>query len=611
MGKKRRPSLRRLLAVLVALLLIWLLWNLNAFLPGVWPGGGGGGAISAPQPRTATTDAAAPTRTSTDARDAGAVAAGNAPTWQRDGVAVEVRLPGGDATDQWNMGIGDGGPEQKPRADGRLQATDRAIFREGFRVRAETGLVRHHFGTRHPASTWAVYLPSRKLTRERRHASPVQVEVVAAKTAAPIAGIDVTAVDPASLRPAVRVRTDAQGKVSIKGARSVVRVSVDGNDAVGNRWIGDAWADPRGPAPVRLTARPATPIQVSWEPDPAVRVLRARWKTGSGHVLSAARPSHETATSLRLPRPPRTPADGWVELTLTSKKAPGATFARALPSDDAGVRFPALPVAQIAVAVFGPQGPLPRATLSGTYPPEHGAAEAAPLPSTTTTNANGEATLLLPAKTNARVLVEAAGMAPAAIRLDGPGQGPTSVTLTPGGQHAVRVMDHKDRPVARATVLLRMSVDTLRVQRTARTDPDGVAVLNALPEGDAEILAHATGTAWSATAVPVGSEETKLVLRRGANLALVVATPEGFPVAGAHAEVVSQTSKAPVLVDPRMRTLESNERGELLVPDLPVERYRVRLSAPGYRSATIHGATPGDTTHFVTLVPHDSSTTNR
>ena len=151
-----------------------------------------------------------------------------------------------------------------------------------------------------------------------------------------------------------------------------------------------------------------------------------------------------------------------------------------------------------------------------------------------------------------------------------------------------------------------MSVNGLRLEREAVV-ARGVATFAGLPAGDFEVYAGGAGAAWASVTGQVGAAaEVVLGLDAGQPLSLVLSTPDGFPIEGVRAELFGLDADAIVVMDPRTRAHESDENGVLTIPDLPAQRYRVRLTAPGYRSLEVRGLTPGDTTHFASLVAHTS-----
>lgn len=612
---KKRPSLRRLLWVLIALLILILLWELNRWLPGAWPGGGGGSSITSPQPATGEAAENAPDRTPPDETDARRVERGGAtPEWQRKGVTVEVRGFDGTLKTQWRFGLGDGGAESTPNRDGTLRATDGKVFDEGFRVRAESALVRHHFVTAQPARTWAVYMPTRTIGTQRLHPGTIQVQVVTGDDAKPVAGVEVRAFRPSSLEPARLARTDANGRAEIDGQRGVVRLVVEGKDRDGTAWQGDAWANPREREAVSLRVHLATPLRVSWTraeeytgqvSEGPFEPTRAFLVSATGNILAeqAAAPDEGPSGSLTMPRPARSLRGARLVLrhAVPDLGPPTATaeWSRAIPMDGR-IDFGTLRPRVVTLRVRGPGGPIQGAVLRATYAPKDAGPEAPPLQARAVTFGPGRGALVVPSGVEARVLVEAPGHAPTSVSVPAD-TSEIDVTLEPGLTHRVQVRDARGN-AARVPIFLRMSVDGVRLERVV---PAGEALID-LPPGAMELFTGGNGHAWATTTADVapGAGPTRIDLSPGRPLTMVVATPDGFPIEGVRAELFGMEAQVLVVFDPRIRAYESDAHGVLTVPDLPVQRYRVRLTAPGYRSLELSGLAPGDTTHFVSLVAH-------
>jgi hypothetical protein len=148
------------------------------------------------------------------------------------------------------------------------------------------------------------------------------------------------------------------------------------------------------------------------------------------------------------------------------------------------------------------------------------------------------------------------------------------------------------------------SVEGVRVRRSALAGADGRANVGPFAPGEVELYAKAPGHLWNATSATASpaADPTEIRLATGAPITLVVATPEGAPVAGARIEFAAGYGASDV-VPPDAPPFETNEKGVFVSPDLPEGERSLRITAPGYRPERLGRVHPGRTTYYATLVP--------
>jgi hypothetical protein len=220
--------------------------------------------------------------------------------------------------------------------------------------------------------------------------------------------------------------------------------------------------------------------------------------------------------------------------------------------------------------------------------------------------ADGSVRVTVPAEGPATVALESAQHAPAVIRVDpNDTPGARDVTLEPGVRVPVHVLDRRGRPVRDAEVIGSVVLDGVRVEARARTGPDGIARVGPLPPGPCEIVAQARGRARARVAAearaPMLAVELRLV--PGDTLRLQVASPFGVPLAGVRVSVLPQGGADPEALDTAAWTTDA--AGRLVVTDLPVAPFRLRLELPGHEAEVLDGVLPGPVWTFATLVPAD------
>ncbi|MFM8980891.1 MAG: hypothetical protein ACKOSS_10595 [Planctomycetia bacterium] len=584
-----RAAPLRLALLLGTVLLLVVLLEMHRCLPGGWPGGGGPGGFR----RLDVGEGSDPAQL--------ARAEGWKPDWKpRDGVTMRVRLPGGTDAPGWRATAGDGGQAEGPERGGdRVLLRDASYQSQGFSVRWGADSVLTHAAP--PASeatpTWRVALPAAALPA-RLGPRSVTLSVVRAGSGAPLAGAKVRVGDELAPRS-----TDERGHLAVPTLRALTRVTVE---AEGHA-PAEAWVHPQAAADARIEL---SPLLTLWTPflDAGSRaetpILAGRLVARDGRVLweavrtPSARPARieaqVPAASLRGARlsvqsegrpltevafEPGTRevllADRGRALTLTARGSDGQPVA--------------LRTAQASYAAGGRGAPSEgRGVLERLEP-----------------GRDGSMRLVVPADAPATVVVESGQHAPAVVRIDGqePG-GAREVRLEAGVRVPVLVLDRRGRPVRDAQVLARVVLDGVRVEVEARTDPEGRARVGPLPAGPCEVLAHAPGKAWAARAAEARNpmQDIELRLLPGAPLRLQVASPFGVPLAGVRVTAVP-TDEGPAPVEPPgAPEWVTDAAGRLLMPDLPLRAWRLRLELPGWQAETLDAITPGPIWYFATLV---------
>ena len=219
---------------------------------------------------------------------------------------------------------------------------------------------------------------------------------------------------------------------------------------------------------------------------------------------------------------------------------------------------------------------------------------------------DGSLRVTVPKEGPATLVLESAQHAPTVLHVDpNDTSGSREATLETGVRVPVLVLDRRGRPLRDATVVGRVVLDGVRVEVQARTDPEGRARVGPLPAGPCEILAHAPERAWAAQAAEAHApmQDVELRLAPGAPLRVRVSTPFGVPLAGVRVSAMP-TDDAPADVEPpNARPWITDADGQLLVPDMPVRPYRLRLERSGHADETLDDVTPGPIWYFATLVP--------
>jgi hypothetical protein len=593
----RRSRLRplRLLLLVGLLLLLLLLLELHRFLPGGWPGGGGPTGFR----RLDVAEGSDPTRVVRPE--------GWKPDWQpKDGTTLRVRLPDGVDATGWRVSAGEAGAFDGPERGGdRLLVRDAALTRRGFAVRWPGGVVTHAAPPAgDPVPTWRVALPQ-AVPPPRLSPRSVVLTVVDSTRREPVVGARVQVEGEATPRV-----TDEKGRVTLKGLTALTGVRIEAGQHAPER----TYVHPQAGAEAVVAL---APLRRLWVPflDAATRtevpILAARLKARDGRVLweavrtAAARPSRVDAevrgddlrgarlTVAAEGRPLTEVAfePGTREVVLAD---PGREL-KVTARDGAG-RPVALRSAQAAYGSSGANGlQVESAGVLERLEPER----------------DGTLRVTVPKEGSATLVLESAQHAPAVLQVDPTDEaGPREVVLEPGVRVPVLVLDRRGRPLRDATVVGRVVLDGVRVEVQARTDPEGRARVGPLPPGPCEILAHAPDRAWAAQAAEAHApmQDVELRLAPGAPLRLRVATPFGVPLADVRVSAMP-TDDAPADVEPpNARPWTTDADGQLVVPDMPVRPYRLRLERAGHADETIDDVTPGPIWYFATLVPGGDGT---
>ncbi len=573
-----------MLAALVALLVLYLLFELNRWLPGGFAGGGETAWRSANLPRPDPTRVRPP--------------AGELPRLPKEGVLVRVRAPDGSALESWTLRLGD--KAVASAAGGEARVPGDADGRQGFAIEGP-GSRRTEHGFAY-GSEWVVHLPETAVEAKPAANPPgrAEVDVVAAEDGRPLAGAHVTVSGEAG---AAEGRTDADGKagLDVPGTRLRVRVESPGRFALAR------WMDPRdGAARVALVKRRAEEVRFLDAEDQspvAVDHLRVITKQGEvrydeGDLLGAAQDVLEMARIL---------GDASLEDAVLEVGAPGHVVVR-VPLGEAPARLllPRGRAFDVRAADLGHHALSAGLHVEVRYVPPAGSDAPLPLeePTPVTVRPSPD-DVRVPDGTSAEVLVEADYSAPTVVRIEGREAGGRRVALLPPGARAnVHVVDESGKPVVRAEVIVRGVTDGVSWRREATSDAAGVADVRDLPPGGVEVFAHTEGSAWAAATYDVGADAPPPTLRlaRGLPLRLVVEDPGGLPLQGARVLVERQGGLRWV-ADPDALPARTDENGGLVLPDLPAGAYEVVLTLAGYRASRADGLEPGDAVHFLTLAP--------
>lgn len=590
----RRPAAARAAPVRLGLLLgtvlaLVVLLEMHRCLPGGWPGAGGEGGFRR-------LDGAEGSDPALLAR-----AEGWKPDWTpREGVTMRVRLASGSDAGGWRTTPADGGQAEGPERGGdRVLLRDAGYQQRGFTLRWGADSVLSHPAP--PASdaapTWRVALPSAALPA-RLGPRSVTLTVLRAGTATPIAGAEVRLGDELAARS-----TDEKGHLSLPGLSTLTPVSVT---AEGHA-PAEAWVHPQASAEVRVEL---SPLATLWTPflDGGTRaetpILAARLVAQDGRRLWEA---------VRAP----TPRPARVELQVASSALRGARLtvqAEGRPLTDMafepGTREVVLADRGRAftLAARAPEGlPVALRSAQASYASAGRGApgEGRGVLERLEVARDGSVRFVAPADAPATVVLESGQHAPAVLRIDAQEPaGAREVALEAGVRVPVLVLDRRGRPVRDAEVRARVVLDGVRVELSARTDPEGRARVGPLPAGPCEVLAHAPGKAWAARATEARNpmQDVELRLLPGATLRLQVSTPFGVPLAGVRVTAVP-TDEGPAPVEaPEAPAWTTDAQGRLVMPDLPLRAWRLRLEQPGHAPETLDAITPGPIWYFATLV---------
>jgi hypothetical protein len=586
--RARRLPVKRVLLLALLLLLVVLLFTLHRWLPGSWPGGSGASGFR----RLDAPSSSDPTRV--------VAPIVSSPAWTAaEGATLRVVGPAGTQVPDWRAGVGRGGPLLG--GDGAATVKTRApeLWSDGLRVRFAGGEVRHAaVSATAPTEHVLVHLPAAKVA-PLKQAGEVEVRVVDASGGAPVAGAAVTALGMPALT------TDAAGRVVLRGLREprALRVEASGHAPAA------ALAHPQGGGVevrldrlVRLDLKLVDPesreeaaVQHVEVLDREGRVLERRLSThGAGggplRVRSEQPASALEGARLRVVAPGR--PDMLVPLAEATGEVALAPRGRTL-----------------ELSVRGTDGkpasaPTVRARFDAGAAP--GEQEAAGVESVRAGDGPGRVDVVVPREGAALLVVSAAQHAPRAVQV-GPGDsaGARDVVLERGLTVPVLVEDAHGRPLAGARVVARCLVGGVAVLAEHATGPDGRVRAGPVPPGPVEILAHARGKAWAATdAEATGAMGTVRVrLEAGAALRLVVHDPLGAPLAGVRVTALAEEGAAPDAQPPEGRRWTTDASGALVLDDLAVRSYRLRLSLAGHADEELHGVLPGAVTHLATLVP--------
>jgi|GEM_PF-2353119 len=590
MADRSRPRPARLLLLLGLLVLLCLLFELHRFLPGGWPGGAGASGFR----RLDVAGGEDPARVK---RPEGWKA-----DWTpKDGVTLTVRGPEATTAPRWHVSVGESGAPQGPEPGGdRLHVLDRALTKEGFALRWPEGVLSHGAPpSDDPQPTWRVALPA-ALVAPRRQPQPLVVEVRAAEAGTPLSGARVR-VDG---RPASH-RTDAEGRARLPGLKGLALIEVESEGRLAAR----AFAHPQSGTPLVLALERPVTLDVALL-DPTTRqpaaIEHARLLAADGSVLWEAE-RLQPARRLRLQA--LLPASRLVDARL-EVEAPGRPRTRTRFEPGATEVLLAAAGRLIEVRardVSGAPARVAAAQVRYDAAPAHaGEREDEGVLQRLAPEADGVLRVFVPAAGAAEIVVESPEHAPAFLRVDpNDSPGPREVTFEPGLRVPVLVLDLRGRPVREANVIGRSVVGGMRVEARATTNAEGRARVGPLPIGAVEILAHAPGRAWSAQAAEAAApmESVELRLAPGAPLRLRVETPFGAPLEGVLVTAVPSDDGPAAVEPPEPQRWTTDDTGTLLVADLPLRSYRLRLELSGHTAETLYDVTPGPVWYFATLVP--------
>lgn len=590
MASRRRP--RRILWILVLALLLWLLLELNRWLPGSWPGGGGRTG-SRPTPTGSEPD---PLRLRPDVRPPPPVAP-KTPT-----VRVVLHVPAGATGGPFTVGA--------RSADGRtLTFTGTEVLGiEGMTPDQVEDLVVERDGKRlvhgpFPRGTGpeiAVAWPRVPLTASTPRTSLTTVLRVTDETGAPVAKAEVHVTG----RPGGDAVTSTD-----EGGHAQVALPVAGRVRI------CATADGFGEACIDASMRSSEPLEVRL---PRMVHRQARLvdpATGEGLRATAVRLRGADGVVRDLPPPeggfdrvevtwPRTRlAGGSVEVEVAGRpllRAPLETLPETLAVPDGRT---------VEVAVSRAAGAVGRIPVAVRWAPAAGLepSETDLVTARATTDAEGRVRLAVPRGRAAEVLLEPEDGAPLGLSIPAEGTDSLPAPIQPGIALAIRVETADGKPVAGANVVALARAGRATVRRRALTADDGTATLPPVAAGRLEVYARRPGYAWAVATVDAraGMEPTRLTLAPGRRLRLVVEGPEGLPIAGVSVRSVARadaSAGAPDPMDPDGLPWTTDADGVLVVEDLPDREVDLYLGHAGYQEEVLARVRPGATTWFATLV---------
>jgi hypothetical protein len=495
--------------------------------------------------------------------------------------------------------VGRGGPLLGGAGAPTVRTRDPELWSEGLRVRFAGGEVRHAaVSATAPTEHVHVHLPAAKVP-PLKQAADVLVRVVDAAEGTPVAGATVTALGMPALT------TDAAGRVVLRGLREprALRVEAPGREPAA------ALAHPQGGGVevlldrlVRLDVKLVDP-----ESRAEADVNHVELLDREGRLLERLITAHGAGGGpLRVRAEKPASALEGASLRVVAPGRPDTLAPLAAPTGEVAL---APPGRALELSVRGTDGtpigtPTVRARFAAGAAPSE--LEAAGVESVRTGDGPGRVDVVVPRDGAALLVVSAPQHAPRAVRV-GPGDsaGARDVVLERGLTVPVLVEDAHGRPLAGARVVARCLVEGVAVLTEHATGPDGRVRAGPVPPGPVEILAHARGKAWAASdAEAAGAMGTVRVrLEAGAALRLVVHDPLGAPLAGVRVTALAEEGAAPDAQPPEGRRWTTDASGALLLDDLAVRAYRLRLSLAGHADEELHGVLPGAVTHLATLVP--------
>lgn len=609
-ASRRRVHARRWLVLALLALLVALLLEANRWLPGVWPGGGGTsgsrateGGVSADPSRLV----AGPAPKAADRAERSVAVVVVPPA------DAEASSPPADPEGEFGLRFGGwvGVPVPGRPGSFRLVMHDDATTRGApdrtpaptapdlFEVRHGDVVVWHGApalgaGAGGPPSTWRVVMPAAPVPPRPTPGSGRDVEV--SDDEGPVADAMVEWVGRGARE--ATARSDARGRVRIpRDAGPLVRVNA--MSARHGETFAYAHLDAPGPISLRLVRN--VPLHTVFVDEAGARlrprVLRIHTPGASPRTLER----EEGFDELRHVLPQDVVAVGHVEVEVPGR--PSATY----PLASLAERTVVPAGRSVRVAARDEEGrPLVGAAVSARWTTsalEHGGGPH--LTARGATDAQGEATLVVPQDRDVSVLVSAEGLAPSNAPLPRDVERAT-LALAPAGRARVRVVDAEGRAVPFARVVVLLRVDGVGDRRAAVADASGVARVVDLPTGAMEALAQAPGFAWGAAplrSAAASEADVVVTLRRGARLHLVVEDPDGVPLPGVSVRSVDRADRGtPTPDDPDRAPWETDGNGVLMVDDLAPHPLDLYLHAAGWRDAIVPAVTPGPTIVFVTMV---------
>jgi hypothetical protein len=602
-----RTRARRTGLLLLALVALFLLLELDQWLPGAWSGGGGflrpGGSgrrepaaevpDATPAPAPSDPTAVTPPRTRPPATPA------------REGPVVEVRGPDGQDVTDWRAGTGDLGPEDVvPLQGGSAPLRDARVREEGLRVRHAGRVVRHRHGLARGPARWVVHLPAGTPPRRRQPAG-VHVLVRDPRDGSPVPGARVRW---RSQGADHGIATDARGEAVVPpgpdGDPLEVHVQAPG------RVPAETWASPRDGRPLRLDLPRLRRVTATfqWGDHRPCTFLRAEVRAADGRLLARAG-GEGTAVgpevSLEVPEDEMDGAR--LRLAPRGENVSGLRFDLPLAGLGAKVTLPAWRT--VTLRVKDVQGrPVDRAQVLVTSDPGEGEGGPPQRPWRGMTNRAGELRFALPAGTDCDVLVIKGRLGPAARRLGSwDGSDVLDLVLAEGVLVPVRVLAPDGTPVAGAAVAGRGVVEGVRVEHGGllRTDADGRVSVGPFAPGPVELWAHLPAGAWVGALAQARPAMGTVRLRPepGRALRLVVEDPFGAPLQGVRVDVTVTAGGPPLAAAPAEgTTARTDAQGGAVLAWLPDRVYELILQKAGYRTQRVPGLRPDGALHLLTLL---------